>query len=680
MDSDVIELEAFQVEESPFVFGVPESLPAKVTTLTGEDLSRASTTTLLDALQTSAGVHVRSWTGGPGQAEVSLRGFGENSGLRVLVLVDGQRLNRPDLRSVNWLQVPLALIERVEVLRGPSTTLYGNHAVGGVINIITKRGDQEPALTLGATRGSYEYYDADAGASGGVGPLSGFATVQHQEAEGYRQNSAYHATTFFGSATYKVFRSWQTRLVLVAQDSAMQFPGSLSFPEYLEDPRSSTVADTIADNPDSLSSYHFAETTILDLLSQNRMDGFLGGEILLDVGIRTRETDNRLGGNFVDDQADAFLARLHWSFEFGRWSGTVGAEYTYDDLDLTRIGSRSSRPIAWAYLDRAIGSGFIYVSRKTGDAFSFSGGVRVEETQLDYEQLVYFNPFLPSDDDPFNLYEVASRTRTGWSAELGGRWRPSPAWEIYVRADRFYRYPVTDEIAAYQGFNLTLGFNSGLEPEEGYALETGISWRTDDSQLGLTFFGKTMDGEIYFDQRQFLNVNMPETTRWGAELNGRHAIGPVEAGFFYTYQEATISESDPFLVATDELDFFGREILAEVVADGQTVPLVPRHKLSSHIELHWPEPLTTRLTVIYTGEQFAGNDWFNNVRVPSYTLVNFDVRWDLAEGVQLFGAIENLLDEEYAGVYFATGNLNAPARFVYPSPGRTGRVGARVSF
>ena len=116
------------------------AVAAYVTVLTEEELSAAGQSTLVDSLQSLAGVHFRSTSGNAAQAEVSMRGFGENSHGRVLVLLDGRRLNRPDMASINWLEIPIENIERVEVVRGGSSVLYGDNAVAGVVNIITKQG------------------------------------------------------------------------------------------------------------------------------------------------------------------------------------------------------------------------------------------------------------------------------------------------------------------------------------------------------------------------------------------------------------------------------------------------------------------------------------------------------------------------------------------------------------
>ena len=88
------------------------------------------------------GVVVRDFYGTGKTASVDIRGFGETAPLNVLVLVDGRRVNEIDLSGTDWTQIPIDQIERIEIVRGAGSVLYGDNAVGGVINIITKKPDK----------------------------------------------------------------------------------------------------------------------------------------------------------------------------------------------------------------------------------------------------------------------------------------------------------------------------------------------------------------------------------------------------------------------------------------------------------------------------------------------------------------------------------------------------------
>lgn len=116
----------------------PLESPSTVTILTGEDVRLSGAATLADVLRRVAGVDVMTLAAA--QPDVSIRGFNRELANKVLVLVDGRSLYMDMLGTVLWETLPVALeeIERIEVIRGPGSAVYGANAVTGVINIITK--------------------------------------------------------------------------------------------------------------------------------------------------------------------------------------------------------------------------------------------------------------------------------------------------------------------------------------------------------------------------------------------------------------------------------------------------------------------------------------------------------------------------------------------------------------
>lgn len=117
----------------------PEDIPASITVLTREDLSRLNIQTVDQALKQVPGTFVSRSNGwGDTMANVNLRGFPADTQKRTLVLLDGQDMSSGYTNSVNWNSLAVEDIERIEVIRGPFSALYGGTAMGGVINIITR--------------------------------------------------------------------------------------------------------------------------------------------------------------------------------------------------------------------------------------------------------------------------------------------------------------------------------------------------------------------------------------------------------------------------------------------------------------------------------------------------------------------------------------------------------------
>ncbi|OGW16660.1 MAG: hypothetical protein A2072_06880, partial [Nitrospirae bacterium GWC1_57_7] len=165
----------------------PKDVTQSVTVITGEEIKKSGATTIGDAVNKTVGVSIREY-GTPGSTS--------NPGIRgsfysqVLVLLNGIRLNSPRDGGFNLTDVPVSLdeIERIEILRGPSSALYGADAMGGVVNIITKKPDRDEAR-IGISAGPHGYGADSAGFSGKTGDLHYSVTRERELSDGYRINS-----------------------------------------------------------------------------------------------------------------------------------------------------------------------------------------------------------------------------------------------------------------------------------------------------------------------------------------------------------------------------------------------------------------------------------------------------------------------------------------------------------
>jgi iron complex outermembrane receptor protein len=149
-DEDTKERARFELEEIVVTATREEDeirkTPKNVTVITSEDIEQASSNNIVDLLARESNVNLRSFFGHDKGAGVDIRGMGDTYVSNVVVVVDGFRLNSPDLSGPDFSSIPLDQIERIEIVRGAGSVLYGDGAVGGVVNIITKKGAQEPEL------------------------------------------------------------------------------------------------------------------------------------------------------------------------------------------------------------------------------------------------------------------------------------------------------------------------------------------------------------------------------------------------------------------------------------------------------------------------------------------------------------------------------------------------------
>ena len=132
--------------------------PSSISVITAEDIRRSGATTIADLLRRIPGLDVMRIT--PSDAQISARGFNESNNNEMLLLIDGRSAYVDFFGVVVWDNLPIVMeeIERIEIIRGPGSALYGANAFSGVINIITKTPEQAKGTTVAATIGEFDTY------------------------------------------------------------------------------------------------------------------------------------------------------------------------------------------------------------------------------------------------------------------------------------------------------------------------------------------------------------------------------------------------------------------------------------------------------------------------------------------------------------------------------------------
>lgn len=152
------------------------------TVISSEDILRSGAASVIDLLQKQRGIEVVR-NGGPGTASsVLIRGANANQSI---VLVDGVRIGSSTTGAANWAALPLANIERIEIVYGPLATLYGADAIGGVVQIFTRQGTGAPLVTASVSAGAEQARHADASVSGKASGFSYAVSAVRDQDDGF---------------------------------------------------------------------------------------------------------------------------------------------------------------------------------------------------------------------------------------------------------------------------------------------------------------------------------------------------------------------------------------------------------------------------------------------------------------------------------------------------------------
>ena len=208
-----------------------QDFPEHATVLTRAEIERSGAASLLELLQQQAGVTVLDSRGmGLGaDSGVGLRGLSNGSRSNVLVLVNGIRKNRITGDEVHWQGMPLSQIERVEILRGGGGTIYGEGALAGVINIVTRSGGQRSAQTEDSVEvGSYGWQQYVTSVFGRSGPGEYALSYTRQLWDGYRDSTAMRGTNIIANAGVQVGDQLRLRAHVLHGDDTSHFAGGLT--------------------------------------------------------------------------------------------------------------------------------------------------------------------------------------------------------------------------------------------------------------------------------------------------------------------------------------------------------------------------------------------------------------------------------------------------------------------
>ena len=224
----------------------PSLIPIGATVITADEIRSAGIDNVNQAIRKIGGVYGRPSSYGTQDFDLDLRGFGTNSSQNMVVLVDGIRLSENELSSALLSSIPIDTVERIEIIRGGSSVLYGDGATGGVIHIITKRGSLIGTHgSITAEAGQFNHREIRASVIKGWEGFSLDANVSKMQSDNYRANNAVKQENFSGGAQWASNEGRAgMRVDIARQDS--RFPGSLTLAQFEANPRQASTPNDYA--------------------------------------------------------------------------------------------------------------------------------------------------------------------------------------------------------------------------------------------------------------------------------------------------------------------------------------------------------------------------------------------------------------------------------------------------
>jgi len=642
-EQNTVELPPFHVS-AYWIIDTLSDYAGSATLLDANDIREAGAANLGEILESQAGVVMRSSSGNPASAQVDLRGFGENSGLRTLILVDGMPLNRPDMGTPSWLEIPVGQIERVEVLRGSHTARFGSQAMGGVINITTRLGSttdkpQTTVETAGGDNGTFIGRISHHRQWSGIHTSS---TFEHNLSDGYRDHSGFESTAMQINAGGTLSNDWHWRAGIRGLSNEMELPGPLTTARYRDNPRQSFYKEFDQHHD------YFSKSKHAGAHFNIRRDIGPDTDIRLRGAYTFRDSQWNMGrGSHTNNSVHSWRLSPEWSNRDGMGEWIIGAEAHRDELEISQYLDRQRQsPRGEGELSREMFAAFVHREQTWSERWKTNLGLRVESIAIDARAADFLTP----GNQTINFQEALSDD--GWALDANLLFNPRRDLKTWLRYNRSYRFPVTDEIAAYQGFPLSEPFNASLGAETGDNIEVGLLHEKGPYSVRLNLFAMWLDGEIHYDFVRNLNVNGRPTRRIGTEWSFLYRGDSFDWTVFYTLQESTYRRGEH---------------------RGNRVPLVADHRLGIIGKYRLSKQISLQGEYIWSSSAPEGNDYENTrVSLPSWQVVNALVAYQASEQWRIYLRVQNLLNEQYATLKFTS--------LWYPAPGRHFRAGVQYHF
>lgn len=460
------------------------------TVITAADIRASQAADLPTLLRQQAGIEITQ-TGGMGtQSSLFLRGANSN---QTLVLLDGQRIDSATTGATALDQIMLADIERIEIVRGNVSALYGSSAIGGVIQIFTRKGGGQPGGELRAGLGSYGTRTLGGGYGGQIGATRFHLGLAHRDSDGFSAARAEFIPTPFVFAPADVDRDGYRNTTLTLNMAHALKPGH-------------TVSAQAR-------------------LSRGRVeyDGAWSNRSEQDVDALQLVSENRLGEEWTSRlmlaaSRDALVSSLDTAAA-GRVS-TRNREF--DWLNTLALGSDQSLTLGLGWLDQRVSSDMTYMRtrREIGHvAAGYVGDFGRQGVQLNLRM------------DDYSDFGSQTTWLAGYGLEV------MRGWHLLASASKAFRAPTFNDL-----YNTAWGGNPGLRPEKARSWEAGLQYAGGPWLARVVHFDtRTRDLIVYQWPAGNVNLERAAVDGWELSASGRWAM--TELALSLTAQDPRDADS-----------------------------------------------------------------------------------------------------------------------------------------
>lgn len=640
---------------------------ASVSVITDKDLNKMHINNLDEAFVKIPGVYVGRLSGiGSTTSQTVMRGV--NAANSVAVLVDGVQVNDSYNGSVTWSAIPVDMVKRVEVLRGPASVLYGGNALAGVINIITKDVDKT-FVNLKLSYGSNNTQNHSLYVAGKASDKLDFnVNYEKKKTDGYITDPVLSSKAVIGAETTttntgakrwiignKGKRQWDENTVGVGFKYHFDESKSLALDftkneyEYSYSAPTSYFGDDIIKKAGTYFSTPGEKASNKYNMTYN--DSENGWKAVVGYSDQYKQHDTS-----ISKATDSSKPNTRFSFDLQKNqtisannNAVFGLNYRKDKMDATvyKLADKFNSDSKIAVDSMASGtnksfSAYVMDEHKFSDRWTATAGLRYDKWSTDGRIL------LPNKTEAINYDES---TYDNWSPSLSVMYKPEADSSVYLSWGKAFEAPSLYRMySSSYSSNVYNIANPNLKPQKAETFELGYKKDLNNkSAIGVSVYDTKYKGLLYKNSLGVVDgmnatcyQNAGEAEAKGFELELNHSFDDKWSAFLnYTYQNPVIKKA---LKATEK-DKYVTAIPKEVFRAGVT-----------YSDNKWSGMLTGE----YISKRFSKTDNSDTVNgvygsYDPYFIMNMDISYSFNKNYTLTASVNNILDRDFFNYYYQPG-------------------------
>lgn len=650
---------------SPFSEHVSKSV-ASTSVVTEQEINNAGVTTVPEAILKSPGFAFSDLNGNSEEPSLEVRGL--RVGSDFVFMLDGVKLNEPKSGNVNFPLVPLNLVEQIEISRGGTSSLYGEGARGGAINVVPKKATQEGFhSTVETMAGSYDSWGENFESFYKDGFDNLYITGELYHTRGFRQNTSVEKENFYTKYVRDLSDTTQAGISYLYAQADLGRSGSIRESLLRSQGREATERPHNRAELDTTLITGQVNSLIMENLALSANTYLRQSHEISIVNFATFENPD----NLLDLTSDIWGTTVqldHSKPIFNDWveSLLIGVDYIDNEIDEEDYSrSKYTETIIAPTVDTESGRETLGIFGKASLIWNekLKGYYSVRHDNIETENHDVLDPTrnIPTQIDKY-------------SQSAGVSYQITDPLAVSFDYSNSYRAPALSSLYSNPAF----GNTPGLKPEEADDYELGAKWAQTNVEFKTAVFYSEMTNEILFDPlapnpaNTFsglgLLTNIGQTDRYGFENSLRYRICPnamIKLG--YTFTDAEFGVDSPTRTSFKKDDH---------------VPMVPRDRYSMGLELTPVDRLIINLDMFALSKQVITNDVTNETngrRLPAYTVFNLTGSY-VYKNWRFSATVKNLFDEEYEVGGATSQTSTIPDNFYVPAPGRNYEFRASCSF